>query len=122
MSVLLFLPLLFFFTDGLGLPSFEDSCDDNMGTKSRIKTIEINMVRYRTLTGQFPRTLQDFAAKPENPPIEWRRLMLPEALLDHWGEPYQYRNPGLKNPNGYDLFSKGPDKTEGTEDDIGNWQ
>ena len=41
--------------------------------------------------------------------------------LDPWGEAYQYRSPGTHNKSGYDLFSKGPDKTEGTEDDIGNW-
>jgi len=40
---------------------------------------------------------------------------------DPWGEPYQYRYPGIKNKTKYDLFSKGPDKIEGTEDDIGNW-
>ena len=44
-----------------------------------------------------------------------------KAPLDPWGEPYQYRSPGTHNKTGYDLFSKGPDKTEGTEDDIGNW-
>jgi len=38
-----------------------------------------------------------------------------------WGEPYQYRYPGTKNPGGCDIFSKGPDKAADTEDDIGNW-
>jgi hypothetical protein len=27
----------------------------------------------------------------------------------------------VKNKDRYDLWSKGPDKTDGTEDDIGNW-
>ena len=40
---------------------------------------------------------------------------------DPWGEPYQYRYPGVKNKDRYDLWSKGPDKTDGTDDDIGNW-
>ncbi len=40
---------------------------------------------------------------------------------DPWGEPYQYRYPGTHNKSGYDLFSKGVDKAEGTDDDIGNW-
>ena len=41
--------------------------------------------------------------------------------LDPWQEPYAYRYPGVKNKDSYDLFSKGPDKTEGTADDVGNW-
>ena len=90
-------------------------------TSASIKTLEINMFRYKTMMGRFPGSLQDFVSKPANGPDIWRRLMRKEALLDPWGEPYQYRNPGIKNPNGYDLFSKGPDKKEGTPDDIGNW-
>jgi general secretion pathway protein G len=40
---------------------------------------------------------------------------------DPWGEPYQYASPGTHNKSTYDLWSKGPDKISGTEDDIGNW-
>ena len=29
--------------------------------------------------------------------------------------------PGKHNPNGFDLFSVGPDGKAGTDDDIGNW-
>lgn len=37
---------------------------------------------------------------------------------DPWGNPYVYRSPGSRNPNGYDLFSSGPDGKPGTEDDL----
>ena len=87
----------------------------------RIATLEINLVRYKTMMGKFPGSLQDFVSKPLNVTNSWRGLMRQEALLDPWGEPYQYRKPGIMNPGGYDLFSKGQDKTEGTDDDIGNW-
>lgn len=87
-----------------------------------VKVLEINTVRFKTMTGKLPDSLEDFIQQPENYSGRWKPLMNREALRDTWGEPYQYRKPGLKNPNGYDLFSKGPDKTEGTDDDIGNWQ
>jgi general secretion pathway protein G len=32
-----------------------------------------------------------------------------------------YPSPGAKNKGSYDLYSKGPDKVDGNEDDIGNW-
>jgi general secretion pathway protein G len=52
-------------------------------------------------------------------PRQWRQL-LTQLPLDPWGTAYQYRNPGKRNPTGFDLFSHGPDKIE-SPDDIGNW-
>jgi len=33
-----------------------------------------------------------------------------------------YRYPGMHNPDGYDLFSKGKDGAEGGDDDVKNWE
>lgn len=91
-------------------------------------TLKTSLVRYKIDLGGYPTTAEGLHAllsAPANsgnrwhgPYIEVTGNTLP---LDPWGEPYQYRYPGTKNKGGYDLFSKGPDKTEGTEDDIGNW-
>jgi len=40
---------------------------------------------------------------------------------DPWGRPYVYRCPGLRNRDGSDLFSLGPDGQEGTADDATSW-
>lgn len=54
-------------------------------------------------------------------PRRWRRFWDSDTLpTDPWGMPYQYRNPGIKRPNGFDLFSFGPDRKE-SDDDLGNW-
>jgi general secretion pathway protein G len=93
-------------------------------------TLKTSLVRYRIDMGDYPSTaegLETLATAPsaradrwKGPYIEAKGNKLP---LDPWGEPYQYRYPGTQNKatGGYDLFSKGPDKVEGTEDDIGNW-
>jgi general secretion pathway protein G len=93
-------------------------------------TLKTSLVRYRIDLGDYPSTaegLEALATAPaaraerwKGPYIEAKGNKLP---LDPWGEPYQYRYPGTHNKatGGYDLFSKGPDKVEGTEDDIGNW-
>lgn len=39
---------------------------------------------------------------------------------DPWGRPYIYKSPGSHNED-YDLYSSGPNGTEGDEDDVGNW-
>ncbi|MRR37698.1 hypothetical protein EG829_24200, partial [bacterium] len=41
-----------------------------------------------------------------------------------WGNDYIYLSPGMKNPNGVDLYSNGADNQpggEGKDADIGNW-
>jgi hypothetical protein len=42
-----------------------------------------------------------------------------ELPKDPWGINYIYRNPGLKNPGRYDLYSPGPDRQPETGD--GDW-
>ena len=43
-----------------------------------------------------------------------------EIPKDPWKNEYIFRNPGTKNPDTYDVCSRGPDKQEGTQDDICN--
>ena len=47
-------------------------------------------------------------AKPAN----WTKLM-DSMPVDPWNTPYQYRNPGKRDPSGIDVFSFGPDRKEG---------
>lgn len=42
--------------------------------------------------------------------------------VDPWDNPYQYQSPGKNNPHSYDIWSFGPDRSDGTDDDIGNWE
>ncbi|MGE3316493.1 MAG: type II secretion system major pseudopilin GspG [Planctomycetaceae bacterium] len=46
----------------------------------------------------------------------------PEQLKDPWNQDYRYTYPGRYNENGFDISSNGPDRQEGTEDDITNWE
>ena len=41
---------------------------------------------------------------------------------DPWGNSYQYCCPGAHNGASYDLWSYGPDRANGTADDLVNWQ
>jgi len=91
-------------------------------------SLKTSLERYRMDLGSFPSTGEGLAvlmSAPANAAGNWRGPYADtpggKPPLDPWGEPYQYRSPGTHNKNSYDLFSKGPDKTEGTDDDIGNW-
>jgi general secretion pathway protein G len=90
------------------------------------QSMQAPLTVYKIHMGDYPTTaegLQALITPPANKADRWRGPYLQESKLptDPWGEPYQYRYPGVKNPDRYDLWSKGPDKTDGTEDDIGNW-
>jgi general secretion pathway protein G len=90
------------------------------------QSLQAPLNAYRIHMGDFPSTTEGLAAlvtAPANKADRWRGPYLQDSKLpvDPWGEPYQYRYPGVKNKNGFDLWSKGPDKTDGTDDDIGNW-
>ena len=85
--------------------------------------METNLIRYRTMAGSLPSGAQGLYAlvrRPEGDPIpqRWHQLMDAGMLVDLWGHPYQYRNPGKRHPEGFDIYSLGPDGKEGTADDI----
>jgi general secretion pathway protein G len=61
---------------------------------------------YRRMNGSYPSTRQGLQALVEKP------------VSDDWGTPYIYRCPGIKHPDGYDLFSAGPDRKADTADDV----
>ena len=67
--------------------------------------------------------LQALVTKPTSEPVpaKWTQL-LEEVPRDPWGTPYGYKSPGERSGKKYDLYSFGPDKQDGTEDDIGNWK
>lgn len=62
----------------------------------------------------------------ENPEVDeakWTRLLEEPSENDPWGSPWQYRAQSEHGDSTkYDLWSTGPDKQDGTEDDITSWK
>jgi general secretion pathway protein G len=92
------------------------------------QSLKTPLLAYRLQMGDYPSTedgLQALFSAPAGKSDRWRGPYVADGtrapLLDPWEQPYQYRYPGTHNKTGYDLWSKGPDKTDGTDDDIGNW-
>jgi len=91
-------------------------------------SLKTSLVRYRMDLGDYPSTaegLNALIASTAGNADRWKGPYM-DAIggklpLDPWGQPYEYRYPGTKNAGGYDLYSRGPDKTADTADDIGNW-
>jgi general secretion pathway protein G len=90
-----------------------------------IQTFTTQLGTYESQNLFLPTTAQGLKALLERPtsepqPKRWRPL-LTKMPIDPWGSPYQYRYPGVKNPDRFDLFSLGRDRVE-SSDDIGNWE
>jgi general secretion pathway protein G len=74
---------------------------------------------YRADNGRFPAELQDLLLKPPGAEL-WKGpyLLLAEMPIDPWGNPYRYASPGKRSPSGVDVWSTGPDGSDGSEDDV----
>jgi general secretion pathway protein G len=89
--------------------------------KADFNNIKTNLMRYRMRAQSMPTTEQGLNALVNRPtlapvPQVWESLVEPQAIVDPWGSPYQYKYPGKEKE--YDLSSWGPDRKPNTEDDI----
>lgn len=87
------------------------------------QTLKTPLLKYKIDNGSYPSTQEGLAVllkQPANKP-KWKGPYIEELPDDPWGKPYQYRFPGTKKPDSYDLWSWGLDGVE-SGDDIGNWK
>jgi general secretion pathway protein G len=78
-----------------------------------------SMELFKLQVGKYPSTSEGIAALVN--PAKGKPIM-DSNPKDPWGNEFIYLNPGQKNPNKFDIRSKGNDGQEGNEDDVGNWQ
>jgi general secretion pathway protein G len=89
---------------------------------SDIQGIRTQLRLYESLNGFLPTTEQGLRALVVPPtteprPTRWYQLFK-QVPQDSWKTEYIYRQPGLKKPGSFDLFSAGPDRIPDTADDI----
>lgn len=94
-------------------------------TQGKVRSLEASLMSYKTMNMFYPTQQQGLEAlvtRPASDPVpkRWSQFVKADGIMDPWGRKIQYRNPGKHNPQGYDVFSMGPDGVE-SEDDIGNW-
>jgi len=79
--------------------------------KVEVKNLSTALDAYRIKRYSYPSTTDGLAMLTSAEVME-------SIPTDPWGNGYVYLAPGQKNPKRFDLFSKGPDGVEHTEDDI----
>ena len=92
-------------------------------TRSSIESLKTTLGLFEMHAGRFPTTDEGLDSLLDKPADlnddEWEGPYLKEWPKDSWGEDFIYRSPGEVNSD-FDLISMGPDKKEGTDDDITN--
>ncbi len=89
-------------------------------TKLQLKNIRTALNDFEMTVGSLPTSdqgLEALVSRPSDIPEDQWEQKMEELPKDAWGEAFVYRCPG-EGEREYDLFSKGKDRKESTEDDV----
>jgi general secretion pathway protein G len=95
--------------------------------KAAIGELEAALERLQIHLDRYPTSEEGLKVLVEAPAGEeqkWRGPYIKLLRPDPWGNPYQYRYPGIHHSTSFDLWSRGAggaDGGEGEAADIGNW-
>jgi general secretion pathway protein G len=92
--------------------------------RTQVSQLEVALDAFEIDVGRYPTNAEGLRALVEKPTSNadgWQQGYLKSVPLDPWGGDYVYRYPGQYNQDSYDLYSYGPDKKLGGDDDIVNW-
>ncbi|MFL2451257.1 MAG: type II secretion system protein GspG [Verrucomicrobiales bacterium] len=101
----------------------DEFAEEKARVKEDLNALQISYLNYKIAAGNYPTTEQGLQALLTKPAEVrgWEGPYFDEAITDPWANEYGYRFPSQKGQKKPDIFSKGPDGQENTEDDIGNW-
>jgi len=93
--------------------------------KTQIAQFEVALDAFEIDVGRYPTTTEGLRALVEKPATDSDGWLQPyikrDVPQDPWESEYVYKYPGQYNQDGYDLYSMGPDRKLGGDDDITNW-
>jgi general secretion pathway protein G len=95
--------------------------------KANVAELESALERFNIHMDRYPTSdegLRVLVESPTGDDKKWRGPYIKQLRNDPWGNPYQYRAPGVHHTTTFDLWSRGADGADGGEGDgadIGNW-
>jgi len=108
------------------VPKFTKRSEQARITAARadISNIEVALDAFEIDNGRYPTTSEGLEWLVDEPTSmsNWKGPYIKRGVpKDPWGSEYVYRQPGRQNTRGFDLYSYGPDGSDGGDDDIDNW-
>ncbi len=95
--------------------------------RANIAEYESALERLSVHLDRYPSSDEGLKLLVEAPPGDdkkWRGPYVKQVRADPWGNPFQYRSPGVHHASSFDLWSRGADAADGGEAqnaDIVNW-
>ena len=85
-----------------------------------MSVLQIALQIYHLKNKELPTTSQGLLAlvRPQESASVGEPFLKLESIIDPWGHPFQYRSPALEAGRPFDLWSVGPDGSDGTDDDV----
>jgi general secretion pathway protein G len=81
--------------------------------KERVKEVMQGVTTFMIDNNNCPQSLEQLVGQ---------KYLSKGAAKDPWGKEFTLRCPGTNDPEAADISSAGPDKTDGTPDDIKSWE
>ena len=114
LEVMIVLAIIGLIAGGIGVTVF------NQFKKGQVKVAKATVTEISGAVQQYmmennsecPKGIEDLVAKKN----------LKKAIKDPWGREFVIKCPGTNDTDGADIISSGPDKQEGTADDIKSWE
>ena len=111
------------------IPQFMGTTHDAKvsAAKSDVAQLESALERFNLHLDRYPTMDEGLKVLVEAPTGEdkkWRGPYIKLLRPDPWGNPYQYRVPGIHHATTFDVWSRGADGQDGGEGpnaDVGNW-
>jgi general secretion pathway protein G len=94
--------------------------------QTQLQNLTLALNRFEIDLGRYPSSSEGLTVlveKPSDGAKAWQGPYLDGDKIpkDQWENAWNYRQPGQHRPEGFDLWSNGPDGREGGDDDIANW-
>jgi general secretion pathway protein G len=80
--------------------------------KQRVKEVMQGVATFMIDNNNCPKGMEDLVAQ---------KYLAKGAAKDPWGKDFTLKCPGTQDPDSADITSSGPDKQDGTPDDIRSW-
>jgi general secretion pathway protein G len=114
LEVMIVLAIIGLIAGGIGVTVF------NQFKKGQVKVAKTQVTEISGAVQQYmmennsecPKGMDDLVAKKN----------LKKLVKDPWGKDFIVKCPGTNDTDGADIISSGPDKQEGTADDIKSWE
>jgi general secretion pathway protein G len=111
------------------IPQFMGTTHDAKvsAAKADVAQLENALERFNLHMDRYPTMDEGLKVLVESPTGEdkkWRGPYIKLLRPDPWGNPYQYRVPGMHHATTFDVWSRGADGQDGGEGpnaDVGNW-